>query len=148
MNFQISKNNIHQLANSVCNIQIIKFQQFSEKEADLSIFSSQDKVPFSIKRVFTVQAREACSRGFHAHRECIQLLVVVHGSGRVICDDGAERKAFTLNNASEGLLIPAGIWVEQEYGKDTVFMVLTDQFYDADDYIRDYQEFLQFRNGI
>ncbi len=134
-----------------CNleqIKIINFQQFLTEEALLSIFSSQNTVPFLIKRVFTIQATEDCFRGFHAHKICNQLMIALQGIIKVTCDDGMQKKTFILNSPSQGLLVPATLWAEQEYIANATLMILTDQFYDANDYIRDYQDFLKFRNVL
>ncbi len=129
-------------------LKLIRFIQFSERDSTLSIFSSEDKVPFVIKRVFTVDAKEACSRGCHAHKQCMQLMIALRGECSVVCDDGKERKTYLLNDPSQGLLVPPTIWAEQVYQKDSLLMILTDQYYDPEDYIRDYQQFLHFRAMI
>ena len=129
-------------------LKLIRFTQFSEQDSTLSIFSSEDKVPFTIKRVFTVDAKEACSRGFHAHKQCMQLMIALRDECAVTCDDGKERKTYILNDPSLGLLVPPTIWAEQVYQKDSLLMILTDQYYDPEDYIRDYQQFLKFRATV
>jgi hypothetical protein len=134
--------------NSVDQVRIINFFQFSEPHSILSIFPSGDQVPFPIKRVFTIDAHQSCLRGAHAHKECTQLMVALRGVCTVTCDDGRERKEYVLQSPAQGLLVPSTIWAQQEYEKDTLLMVLTDQLYDPADYIRDYKEFLQFRNSL
>lgn len=125
----------------------IPFPQLSSPQAALSIFE-EGIVPFPIKRVFTVQATQACRRGFHAHKKCTQLLVVLSGECTVVCDDGKNKSTYTLNNAAEGLLIPPSIWAEQEYKANTVLMVLTDRPYEEDDYIHEYNAFLEYRKVL
>ena len=107
-------------------------------------------VPFEIRRVFTVQARRAgLVGGRHAHRVCRQLLVCVHGVCEVSCAALLEeRRSFILDRPDRGLLIPASIWGEQLYQTaDTVLMVLCDQHYDADDYIRDPEAYQAYRRA-
>jgi len=133
---------------NISNMELIPFPQKISPDAILSIFEEGLGVPFSIKRVFTIYATESCERGFHAHKECAQLLVCLKGECLVICDDGKERKEFNLNKASEGLLIPPTIWAEQRYETDTILMVLTDHGYDEMDYLRDYNEFLEYRKSL
>ncbi|MFN7662603.1 MAG: sugar 3,4-ketoisomerase [Alphaproteobacteria bacterium] len=117
------------------------------EQSALSIFE-EGVVPFSIKRVFTIKTQDHCKRGFHAHKECAQLLVCLTGRCTVICDDGESRQSIVLDTPKEGLLIPPSIWAEQDYEPNTILMVLTDHLYDESDYIRDYNEFLQYRRTL
>jgi dTDP-4-dehydrorhamnose 3,5-epimerase-like enzyme len=123
---------------NLADLQLLSFPAFSTNEALLVVYEGDTKVPFNISRLFTVKATENCIRGFHAHKECTQILIVLNGECKVTCDDGANRKDIILNKSSEGLLIPATIWAEQEYQPGTVLMVLTDKHYDENDYLRDY----------
>jgi dTDP-4-dehydrorhamnose 3,5-epimerase-like enzyme len=127
------------------HIQLLSFKDLGDNKASLSVYSSPEQVPFLIKRVFVINTTEEVSRGFHAHKECNQLLVCLQGKIIVTVDDGRQRKEFELTKSTEGLFIPATVWAEQSYDSQTILMVLTDQPYDEKDYIRDYQEFLKFR---
>lgn len=107
------------------------------------------QLPLSVCRIFIVKGKQGAIRGHHAHRQLTQYLICVHGSCEVTCDDGLRKKIVILNNASQALLLPPGIWAEQKYiGKDTVLIVACDAEYDESDYIRDYADYLQFRNGL
>lgn len=133
---------------SLQDLQHIPFPLFNSKEACLFVYESGKHVPFHVQRIFVINAKETCNRGFHAHKECTQLLIVLNGECKVTCDDGTTRKDIILNKSSEGLLIPPTLWAEQEYQPDTILMVLTDQPFDENDYIRNYDEFLSFRKKI
>lgn len=124
---------------------IIDFQQYVDSNGALCAFESVQHVPFDIRRVFTVSAKAGDIRGDHAHRKCTQLLVCVSGKIRVICDDGSVVTQHLLDNMGMGLLIPPGNWAKEEYVvDDAVLMVLCDRAYEADDYIRDYNDFKSF----
>src|SRR5690606_25943523 len=83
-------------------------------------------------------------RGEHAHRECAQFLTCVAGSCRVVADDGVHREEFVLNSPTRGLHLPPLTWATQyKYSPDGVLLVLASHHYAADDYIRDYDEFLR-----
>lgn len=129
------------------DLQFISFPLFDNNEASLTVYENIKNVPFNMARLFVIKSSENCNRGFHAHKECSQLLIVLNGTCKVICDDGHSRKEITLNKASEGLLIPPTIWAEQEYLPDTILLVLTDKPYDESDYLRNYDEFLEFRSN-
>ncbi len=108
-----------------------------------------DDVPFAPERcfvVFDVPTKEV--RGEHAHRRCQQFLVALRGQVHVLCDDGREREEFILDTPELGLYMPAMIWGTQyQYTADSVLLVLASHHYDAADYIRDYDAFLNLARG-
>lgn len=130
------------------HVQLLSFNALGDAKASLSIYSSPEQVPFPLKRVFVINASEKISRGFHAHKECNQLLICLQGKTVVTVDDGGTRKEYILTKSTDGLLIPASIWAEQAYDAQTILMVLTDQPYDENDYIRSYDEFLKYRGAL
>ena len=132
---------------SISDLQLISFPLFDTSEAFLVVYEGSKVVPFPINRMFVVKSVKHTTRGSHAHKECSQLLVVLNGECKITCDDGFERKNITLNKASEGLLIPPTIWAEQEYQPNTILVVLTDKPYDENDYIRNYDLFVEFRKN-
>ena len=86
------------------------------------------------------------ARGAHAHKELQQLLIATSGSVDVIMDDGADKKTFHLDKPWKGLLIPPGLWRDLEnFSGGAVLMCLSSEKYDAADYIRDYQKFLNYK---
>jgi dTDP-4-dehydrorhamnose 3,5-epimerase-like enzyme len=109
--------------------------------SELVIFSSPEDVPFPIRRVFVIKAKESVNRGAHAHKACTQLLICLQGRCVVTLDDGEKRERVTLDQPHKGLLIPPGIWAEQAYAAQSLLMVFADQPYDEADYIRDYEAF-------
>jgi hypothetical protein len=100
-------------------------------------------VPFTIRRVyFLLGGRPDAPRGFHAHRALEQLIVCVHGSCRVILDDGRERREVRLSDPSRGLFVGAMVWRElHDLSPETVVAVLASAVHDESDYIRDYEVF-------
>jgi len=103
-------------------------------------------VPFSIVRVFFVEAPNGAVRGQHAHRACAQFLTCPRGHVDVVCDDGTATATYVLDRPDRALLVPAGIWSEQMYkAQGSVLVVLCDRLYEADDYIRDYDAFKVYR---
>jgi len=117
-----------------------------EDNGDLVVMETNFNIPFVIARVFVVRASEGKVRGHHAHRQCTQFLTCPSGSVEVLCDDGNEQVTYKLDHPSKGLLIPCSIWAEQTYIKpDSVLTVLCDKPYEASDYIRDYDDFLDYR---
>lgn len=101
-------------------------------------------LPFVPQRLFTVYDVPSESvRGAHAHRECSQFLVCLSGEVSCLVDDGSAREEIHLENSEIGLHIPPMTWGTQwKYTRDAVLLVLASHPYDAADYIRDYEEFL------
>lgn len=101
-------------------------------------------LPFELKRVFylyDIPGGEA--RGGHAHRELVQCIVAISGAFDVMLDDGQKRRKVTLNRPYQALLVPPGIWnVLDNFSSGAVCMVLASQHYKEDDYIRDYDTFI------
>lgn len=103
-------------------------------------------IPFDIKRVYYMyETVPGVSRGFHAHRNLEQILICVHGSCKILLDDGTEKTVVPLDKPNEGLYIANNMWREMfDFSTDAVLMVLASQYYDEADYIRDYNQFLKF----
>ena len=86
-------------------------------------------------------------RGGHAHKEQLELLIALSGSFEVTLDDGKSKRSIILNKPNKGLLIPKGIWRElQDFSSGSVCLVLASDVFDEEDYIRDYNDFLSFKD--
>lgn len=120
----------------------------SERRGDLSVVQNGDTVPFDVKRIYYLyDVPGGESRGAHAHKELSQLIVAASGSFRVTLDDGIIKQSFILNRPYQGLLIKPGIWRNlDDFSSGAVCLVLASEVYQEDDYIRDYKDFLDFRN--
>jgi acetyltransferase-like isoleucine patch superfamily enzyme/dTDP-4-dehydrorhamnose 3,5-epimerase-like enzyme len=115
----------------------------------LAVAEFPKQVPFTPQRaflVFDVPGSEI--RGEHAHRNCHLFLICVRGSVSVVADDGEQREEFRLDHPTLGLYLPPMVWATQyKHSADGVLLVLASHYYDPDDYIRDYQAFLQEVRG-
>jgi dTDP-4-dehydrorhamnose 3,5-epimerase-like enzyme len=106
-------------------------------------------VPFEIARVFTISAPVHAKRGEHAHRLCSQLMLCVSGAVEVVCDDGSDKKMFSLDHGDLALLVPPTIWNTVTFREqNSVLIVLCDRPYEEHDYIRDYSAFLAARKAM
>ena len=133
---------------SLNDVVCLEAQHLPGRDADLNIYDRGRCIPFNPCRVFTVHARAPVDRGHHAHKRCSQLLVCLAGVCEVLVDDGVTRKTIALDRPTLALYVPPSIWAEQRYRQqNAILMVLCDRSYEEDDYIRDYGEFLAFRNG-
>lgn len=128
----------------VPGVRLHNLPRFNDIRGALSVIDFDADLPFLPRRsfsVFDVPSQE--TRGEHAHRRCHQFLICVHGSVRVLADDGKHREEFTLDSPSLGLHLPPMIWGTQyRYSSDAVLLVFASEKYDANEYIRDYAEFL------
>ncbi|WP_269620998.1 sugar 3,4-ketoisomerase [Zhongshania sp. BJYM1] len=102
-------------------------------------------LPFEIKRVYYIfDTSDGVSRGFHAHKKLQQLMVCLSGRCRVVLDDGVRREEVWLESPTQGLQIGNMIWREMhDLSPGCVILVVAGEYYNEDDYIRSYQDFLE-----
>lgn len=121
------------------------FQQHGDKRGQLVAIEGNKDLPFDIKRVYYMyNTGNNVRRGFHSHKSLKQILVCVSGSCKIQLDNGFEKKDIFLEKPYEGLFIGPNIWREMyDFSEDSVLLVFASEYYDEDDYIRDYDEFLK-----
>lgn len=128
-------------------MQVIKymFQPHGDDRGQLIALEEYNDIPFEIKRVYYMyDTLEGVRRGFHAHKSLEQILICIHGTCKVLLDNGREKKIVPLEKPYEGLYIPGNMWREMyDFSPDAVLMVLASDYYKEEDYIRDYDEFLK-----
>ena len=121
-----------------------------DERGQLIAIESERQVPFDIKRVFYIYGtKENIPRGNHSHYKTKQYLISVAGSCKVTLDDGKGSKAtYDLDAPNKGLFQDALIWgTMHDFSEDNVLLVFADDYYDKEDYITDYNEFLKVVNG-
>jgi serine acetyltransferase len=131
---------------SVSGVYVHRFAEFSDFRGSLTAGEMPaPQLPFTPRRwflVYEVPSREL--RGEHAHRKCHQFLICVAGSVTVSVDDGEHRGEVVLDRPSIGIYVPPMVWGSQfRYEPDTVLLVLASHPYAADDYIRDYEDYIR-----
>ncbi len=129
-------------------MQVVKymFQPHGDDRGQLIALEEFKDIPFAIKRVYYMyDTGKGVRRGLHAHKSLEQILVCIHGSCKVLLDNGNEKKIVHLEKPYEGLYISNDMWREMyDFSEDAVLMVLASEIYDESDYIRDYDEYLKF----
>lgn len=132
-------------------MQVIKyaFQQHGDERGMLVALEELKDIPFEIKRVYYMyDTKREVHRGFHAHKKLEQILICIHGSCKILLDNGNEKKVVSLERPYEGLYISNDMWREMyDFSEDAVLLVLASEYYDEKDYIRDYSEFINFVNS-
>lgn len=121
----------------------------SDRMGNLSVVENGKTLPFDVKRVYYLyDVPGGENRGAHAHKELSQLIIAASGSFTVTLDDGKCKRSFFLNRPYQGLYVKPGMWRDlEDFSSGAVCMVLASDVYLASDYIRDYQEFLEFRRS-
>lgn len=120
----------------------------SDRKGNLSVVENGQTLPFDVKRVYYLyDVPGGENRGAHAHKELSQLIIAASGSFTVTLNDGRCKRTFFLNRPYQGLYVKPGMWRDlEDFSSGAVCMVLASDVYLKEDYIRDYQEFLEFRN--
>ena len=130
---------------SVFDCSIIELDKHhSDRKGNLTVVQNDETLPFNVKRVYYIyDVPGGESRGAHAHKELYQLLIAVSGSFSVTLDDGRKKITYNLKRPYYGLLIVPGIWRDiDDFSAGSVCLCLASQLYAANDYIRDYNDFL------
>ena len=133
---------------SVSDCSIIELDRHhSERKGNLTVVENGITLPFDVKRVYYIyDVPGGESRGAHAHKELEQLIVAASGSFVVTLDDGKEKQSYFLNRPYQGLYVRPGLWRDlADFSSGAVCMVLASEVYMETDYIRCYQEFLDYR---
>lgn len=125
---------------------IITLHTISDPRGNLTVAEENLELPFDLKRAYWIyNVPQGGSRGGHAHKRLQQVLVAVSGSFTVTLDNGTETKTYLLDNPAEGLLIDTEIWrTLDDFSAGAVCMVLASELYEPDDYLYEYDEFLEY----
>lgn len=129
------------------NIEIIDIPKVEDFRGNLAIIE-KEVIPFEIKRVYYLYDVPSTSkRGGHAHKEQLEFLVALSGSFDVVLNDGKSLQKVTLNKPDKGLLIKTNVWRELDnFSSGAVCLVLNSDFFLEEDYIRDFEVFLNYLN--
>ncbi len=127
------------------NTGMLKFKNIDDKYGHLTPIESRNDIPFEIKRVYYITKVEAgVTRGFHSHRKLHQVLVCLNGTVKIRLKNPDEEEVVELNDPSKGLYIGPYIWREMfDFSEGSVLLVLASEFYDENDYIRNYDFYLE-----
>ena len=129
------------------DVKIIELPKFADPRGNLSFIEQLNHIPFEIKRtywIYDVPGGE--NRGGHAFLKNEEFIVALSGAFDVSVDDGVNKKTFTLNRSYYGLYIPKGLWRTMEnFSTNSFALEFGSVGYSAEDYIRDYGEFLKLK---
>ena len=124
---------------------VLQFSDLGDERGKLVVIEGGQSIPFDIKRIFYIYESDATVvRGQHANRNSEFVLVNVAGQSKVRITDGTEEFVVELNKPMMGVYIPQMIWKDMyDFSPDSVLLVLASTHYDAQEYIRDYNEYLE-----
>ena len=135
-------------------VRMLEFPQYGDERGHLVIVEGKKDIPFEIKRIFYIYGSgKDIIRGQHANRKTEFILINVSGQSKVRIRDGRGNEAvFSLNRPHTGIYLPRMIWKDMyDFSEDSVLLCLASEHYDPDEYIRDYDEFLEVvrrENGL
>jgi hypothetical protein len=122
-------------------LKVVDLQNFTGSDGSISILEFASSKAFSPQRLFFVHnVPSNKSRGFHAHRECAQLLIAENGVCTLDVVRGEKKLKVIMDNSEKAVLVPRMTWATQTYGNiDSVLIVLASHPYDKEDYIEDFE---------
>ena len=131
---------------SVYDCSVIELPRIKNRAGNITPVNNSDNIPFDVKRVFYIyDIPGGEDRGAHAHKECHQFLIAASGSFEIELYDGINKRTVALNRPYYGLHIPPGIWAaEKGFSSGAVCLVLTSHKYDENDYLRKYEDYIEF----
>ena len=126
---------------------IISLQKMVDPRGNLSIAEGMKDIPFNISRVYwTYDVPSGACRGGHAHKHCQEFIIAVSGSFTVTLDNGRDKQSFLLNHPYQGLLVKTDTWrTLDDFSSGAVCLVLAEDSFEENDYIREYTEFLNYK---
>jgi hypothetical protein len=130
------------------DVRIIEFPKILDERGNLSFFENLSQIPFAIARsywIYDVPGGEI--RGGHAYHHLQEVIIALSGSFDVVLSDGKNKRAFHLNRSYYGLYVPKMIWRHMEnFSTNSLALIVADDKYDADDYIRDFDMFRKLKS--
>lgn len=127
------------------NFIILNMKVMGDERGKLVALESNRNIPFDIKRVYYIfDTLLNVERGKHAHKNLEQVVVALHGSCKFVLDDGKKKEEVLLDSPEIALYIGKNIWrTMKDFSRNCVLMILASDYYNENEYIRDYDEFLK-----
>lgn len=134
---------------AVLDCKLLDLEKNHRIKGNITVIENRGVVPFDIERVYYLyDVPGGEERGGHAHKDLYQLIVAASGSFDVVLDDGIQKRIITLNRPYQGLYVIPGIWRELvNFSSGSSCLVLASNKYNENDYLRDYGEFVDFKNN-
>lgn len=123
---------------------ILTLKDLGDERGKLVVVEGEKDIPFEIKRVFYIYGSDSTViRGQHANLNSEFVLINVAGKSKVKVTNGKDEAIIDLDKPMKGVYLPKMVWKEMyDFSPDSVLLVLTNTYYDAKEYIRDYKDYL------
>lgn len=133
---------------TVFDCSLIELPKLTVERGSITAVNNGIEVPFAVKRVYYLyDVPSGSERGAHAHRRLHQLIVAATGSFTITVNDGQTKRSFNLSQPNIGLYLPPGLWRElNDFSGGGISMVLASMNYEAEDYIRSFDDFLNYKS--
>lgn len=122
----------------------VHMRSFCDHRGMLTFAEEMRDFPFLLKRMFWItEVPRGASRGEHAHNTCMEIVCCVHGSFRLVLDNGRDRREFFLDSPRYGVIIPARVWCSlEDFSEGCVVMVGASEEFSLEGYVKDYEDFV------
>ena len=132
---------------TIDDCRIIELGRHHGSKGNLTEVENGKIAGFDTERVFFIyDIPGGASRGGHAHKTLRELIIATSGSFDVYINDGTRERTFHLNRPSQALLLSAGVWEElRNFSSGAVALVLASEHYAPEDYIRNFDEFIEYK---
>jgi hypothetical protein len=136
------------IESTIYNCNVLTLPKIHNRAGNITALNNSTDLPFDVRRIYYLyDIPGGETRGGHAHIALQQLIIAVSGSFDITLDDGHNRKTVSLNRPYFGLHIVPGIWRDlSNFSSGAICLVLASERYEAADYIRDYQQFIEMKN--
>ncbi len=126
-------------------IRILDFPDLGDERGNLVVVEGGSAIPFDIQRIFYIYGSDdEVVRGKHANLRSEFVMINVSGTSRVKVDNGHESRVIELDRPRMGLYLERMVWKEMyDFSPDSVLLVLSNEHYDPEEYIRDYDNYLK-----
>ena len=130
------------------DMKLINLPKFEDDRGNLSFVENNNQIPFEIKRTYLIyDVPGGQVRGGHAYKSLHEFIIALSGSFDIVLDDGKDKRVISLNRSYKGLYVPNMIWKNLEnFSTNAVCMILASDFYNENDYLRDYDEYKKNNN--
>jgi mannose-6-phosphate isomerase-like protein (cupin superfamily) len=127
----------------------IQVANYLDNRGNLDVAEFQSIGEFKTKRIYYISGvPENNARGAHAHKNLDQVFFAVAGSFNLTVTDGSITETVSLKAHKTGYFLPAGNWRDlKSFTNDAVCLVLASDHYDENDYIRSYEEYLEWKKS-
>lgn len=123
-------------------------ERYGDERGFLTSFEYDKNIPFPLERVYYIsEVKSDKKRACHAHRSSKRVLSAINGSCKATLFDGTTRQSFNLDSPHKALYFDKLVWCELDDFKDnTIILALASESYNEDEYIRNYDEYLNIIN--